>query len=129
MKSLPKLGFALIGATTVASMTMAQTGSNAVPGSRAGQAVSARTITQLLPNECVGIPATTLRTGSGTVAGTTASDLVLGSAVVDSLTGSSANDCLVAGAGNDTLNGGSGTDVCIGGPGTDTFISCETQIQ
>lgn len=100
-----------------------------VPSSRAGTVKRNFDANAVKPASCAALSVTKIVTGTGSFAGTSASELLLGSAAVDSVDGGSGNDCLLGGDSADTVNGGQGTDVCIGGPGIDVFLNCETQIQ
>jgi hypothetical protein len=118
--------------TAVLGVAAALTATNAVPATRAGQALTSRapTANELKPPACAALNLFDWVAGSGTVSagGGGTGSLVLGSAGIDALRGKNGDDCLVGGAGADTLNGGPGTDVCAGGAGINTFVACETQL-
>jgi hypothetical protein len=112
---------------------MALTAANVVPPSRADLETRARTVPELAPSACAGLPLANVVVGGS---GGNGNDLVLGTAAGETLSGNGGTDCVVGGGGNDNLWGNSGGgDVCIGGPGSDTFgffgffSGCETQIQ
>ncbi|MFA5890874.1 MAG: hypothetical protein WDA27_07980 [Actinomycetota bacterium] len=124
----PALAMASLSAAAMAWVP-ASTGSNVVPGTRAGAAAPiVINPNALKPSECASLDLQVLVTGG--VDGGNGNDLMLGTVAVDSMSGGKGDDCLLGGGGGDSLNGGAGYDVCIGGPGTDSFHpSCEVQIQ